>query len=191
VNTRPKIVTAAILHSFTLHVVTHLLPVRGLAHVVAPLRCRCAADGNTATRPLKPRPPSTKNQYTYYDSNHSIHPTSYSKKMPDTNYPLPSRESLLSQYVGCKLCDVPTPAVVLDRSKMIKNSDAMLNVCRELGVGFRAHVKSHKVRLLLQTWMHIPRRREGMGTGGDTDVQSRHLNCRNCKLATRHQRPSL
>ena len=71
--------------------------------------------------------------------------------MPDTNYPFPSRESLLSQYVGCKISDVPTPAVVLDRSKIIRNSDAMLNICRELGVGFRAHVKSHKVRLLLQS----------------------------------------
>jgi hypothetical protein len=65
------------------------------------------------------------------------------------NYPLPPQASLATQYIGQKLQDLPTPAVVLDRSIIRRNCDAMLNVCKKLGVGFRAHVKSHKVRLIL------------------------------------------
>lgn len=60
------------------------------------------------------------------------------------NYPLSSQTSLASQFVGKTLADLPTPAIVLDRALIKKNCDAMLNVCKELGVGFRAHVKSHK-----------------------------------------------
>jgi hypothetical protein len=66
--------------------------------------------------------------------------------MPISNYPLSSHASLANQFVGQKLESVPTPAVVLDRAIIRRNCDAMLNVCKELGVGFRAHVKSHKVR---------------------------------------------
>lgn len=60
------------------------------------------------------------------------------------NYPLSSRTALASQYVGQRLQDLPTPALVLDRSKLKKNTAAMLQVCQKLDVGFRAHVKSHK-----------------------------------------------
>jgi D-serine deaminase-like pyridoxal phosphate-dependent protein len=41
---------------------------------------------------------------------------------------------------------ITTPAAILDRAIVTRNSHAMLNACHELGVGFRAHVKSHKVR---------------------------------------------
>jgi D-serine deaminase-like pyridoxal phosphate-dependent protein len=68
---------------------------------------------------------------------------------PSSNYPLPNLSSLQLQYVGQPLTSLPTPAAILDRSIIRKNCDAMLNVCKELGVGFRAHVKSHKVRLTL------------------------------------------
>jgi D-serine deaminase-like pyridoxal phosphate-dependent protein len=61
-----------------------------------------------------------------------------------TRYPLASQSSLASQYVGQRLQDLPTPAVVLDRSKIKKNCAAMLHVCQKLGVGFRAHIKTHK-----------------------------------------------
>jgi D-serine deaminase-like pyridoxal phosphate-dependent protein len=67
--------------------------------------------------------------------------------VPMANYPLPSKALLASQYVGKNLSDLPTPTVVLDRAIIQKNCLAMLNVCGELGVGFRAHVKSHKVCL--------------------------------------------
>ncbi|KAF1946426.1 hypothetical protein EJ02DRAFT_233089 [Clathrospora elynae] len=60
------------------------------------------------------------------------------------NFPLPSHAALATQYVGRKLADLPTPAVVLDRAIIRRNCTTMLNVCSELGVGFRPHVKSHK-----------------------------------------------
>ncbi|KAL5391517.1 hypothetical protein PMIN06_007405 [Paraphaeosphaeria minitans] len=63
---------------------------------------------------------------------------------PYASLALPSQAALQLQYVGKKLVDLPTPAVVLDRAKVRKNCEAMLDVCGKLGVGFRAHVKSHK-----------------------------------------------
>jgi hypothetical protein len=63
---------------------------------------------------------------------------------PISNYPLSSQGSLASQYVGQRLEDLPTPAIILDRYKIKKNCAAMLQVCQKLNVGFRAHVKSHK-----------------------------------------------
>ncbi|KAF2630167.1 hypothetical protein BU25DRAFT_408750 [Macroventuria anomochaeta] len=60
------------------------------------------------------------------------------------NYPLSSTPSLQDQFIGRKLTDLPTPSVILDRSLIKKNCTAMLQVCERLGVGFRAHVKSHK-----------------------------------------------
>ena len=60
------------------------------------------------------------------------------------NYPLASHEALLAQFRGQPLSAVPTPAVVLDRALVAKHCASMLRVCGALGVGFRAHVKSHK-----------------------------------------------
>jgi D-serine deaminase-like pyridoxal phosphate-dependent protein len=61
-----------------------------------------------------------------------------------SNYPLSPRDALASEYIGQRLEDLPTPAIVLDKSKIKKNCAAMLQVCQKLDVGFRAHVKSHK-----------------------------------------------
>ncbi|KAF2751640.1 hypothetical protein M011DRAFT_393978 [Sporormia fimetaria CBS 119925] len=47
-------------------------------------------------------------------------------------------------YVGKPISSLPTPSAIVDRAKVRQNCAAMLNVCKELGVGFRAHVKSHK-----------------------------------------------
>jgi D-serine deaminase-like pyridoxal phosphate-dependent protein len=77
------------------------------------------------------------------------------------NYPLPSKASLANQYIGQKLADLPTPAIVLDCATIRRNCDAMLNVCKELGVGFRAHVKSHKVRFYSFVSRSYAGRREG------------------------------
>lgn len=60
------------------------------------------------------------------------------------NYPLSPLASLKQQFVGQRLTDLPTPSAILDRSLVKQNCAAMLHVCRRLGVGFRAHVKSHK-----------------------------------------------
>lgn len=59
-------------------------------------------------------------------------------------YPVASQAALASRFVGKHLRDLLTPSVILDRSKLKKNCDAMLQVCQKLDVGFRAHVKSHK-----------------------------------------------
>tara|TARA_R110002003_G_scaffold68_13_gene6166 strand:- start:44317 stop:44562 length:246 start_codon:yes stop_codon:yes gene_type:complete len=61
------------------------------------------------------------------------------------NYPFSPLDALKAQYIGTHLSTLPTPAIILDRSKIVRNCNAMLQVCRKLGVGFRAHVKSHKV----------------------------------------------
>jgi D-serine deaminase-like pyridoxal phosphate-dependent protein len=60
------------------------------------------------------------------------------------NYPLSDLASLKTQYVGKKVEDLPTPSVLLDRALIRRNCTAMLQVCKKLAVGFRAHVKSHK-----------------------------------------------
>jgi hypothetical protein len=59
-------------------------------------------------------------------------------------YPLPSASSLTSQFLDRRVQDLPTPAVVLDRSKLQRHCSAMLSVCATLSLQFRAHVKSHK-----------------------------------------------
>lgn len=63
---------------------------------------------------------------------------------------------LRSHYIGKILRQIPTPSAVLDRAIVARNCAFMLDACagpdgkesarRGLGVGFRAHVKSHKVR---------------------------------------------
>ena len=44
--------------------------------------------------------------------------------LPVANYPLPSQAALAAQYVGQKLEDLPTPAVVLDRAIVRGNCHA-------------------------------------------------------------------
>lgn len=61
-----------------------------------------------------------------------------------SNYPLSDMTSLKKHFVGQKVVDLPTPSIILDRSLIKKNCTAMLQICKKLGVGFRAHVKSHK-----------------------------------------------
>jgi hypothetical protein len=61
-----------------------------------------------------------------------------------SNYPLSDMTSLNDQFLGQKLVDLPTPSIILDRSLIKKNCTAMLQICKKLDVGFRAHVKSHK-----------------------------------------------
>lgn len=86
---------------------------------------------------------------------------------PLANYPLPNLSSLQLQYVGQPLTSLPTPAAILDRSIIRKNCDTMLNVCKKLGVGFRAHVKSHKVRVTpLSKQLHVEERGKGRGKEG-------------------------
>ena len=75
-----------------------------------------------------------------------------------TNYPLPTTASLQIQYVGKTLAELPTPSLIVDRAIVKRNCNAMLDVCKTLGVGFRAHVKSHKVCLPHPTTTYHTRR---------------------------------
>ena len=62
--------------------------------------------------------------------------------------PQPSDTALKHHFLGRKLADVQAPAVVLDAAVVRRNCKLMLDTARELGVGFRAHVKTHKVSFL-------------------------------------------
>jgi len=60
-------------------------------------------------------------------------------------YPLPSVAFLREKFVGKSLKDVETPAAVIDLSITKRNCQNMLAVVEELGFGWRAHIKTHKV----------------------------------------------
>lgn len=59
--------------------------------------------------------------------------------------PLPSQAELRKVFVAKDLKDVPTPAAVLDKAVVQRNCLQMLKACEALQVGFRPHVKTHKV----------------------------------------------
>ena len=61
--------------------------------------------------------------------------------------PLPSQAELRQVFIGKTLGNVPTPAAVLDKAVVQRNCLQMLKACEALQVGFRPHVKTHKVYL--------------------------------------------
>ena len=62
-------------------------------------------------------------------------------------YPSPSESALKLQFVGKKLEVAQTPAAVIDAAVVRRNCKLMLDAVSHLRVKFRAHVKTHKVRL--------------------------------------------
>lgn len=60
----------------------------------------------------------------------------------------PSAQVLRDFYLGKDVHDVPKPAAVLDVAKIRRHCQSMLDAVESLGVGFRAHVKTHKVSKL-------------------------------------------
>ncbi|KAB8224126.1 putative serine dehydratase domain-containing protein [Aspergillus novoparasiticus] len=58
--------------------------------------------------------------------------------------PLPSNEALKQFYLHKTLTEIPKPAAVLDLAIIKRHCNSMLQTIQTLGVGFRAHVKSHK-----------------------------------------------
>lgn len=56
-------------------------------------------------------------------------------------------QDLREFYMGKDVGDVPKPALVLDAAIIRRHCRTMIRTVKELGVGFRAHVKSHKVSL--------------------------------------------
>ena len=60
-------------------------------------------------------------------------------------YPLPDQAQLRQQFVGKDLRDVDCPMAVIDVAKARKNCHLMLKAAKAVDLGFRAHVKTHKV----------------------------------------------
>ena len=60
-------------------------------------------------------------------------------------YPPADKEYLRSKFVGKSLKDVDAPAAILDLRKLRKNCGRMLEACESLDIGWRAHIKTHKV----------------------------------------------
>lgn len=58
---------------------------------------------------------------------------------------LPTKSDLTQFYVGKDIADVPKPAAVLDRAIIRRHCERMKRTVKTLSVGFRAHVKTHKV----------------------------------------------
>lgn len=59
--------------------------------------------------------------------------------------PLPQHAVLHEAFIGKNLKDVLMPAAVLDKAVVQRNCLQMLKACEALQVGFRPHVKTHKV----------------------------------------------
>lgn len=62
-------------------------------------------------------------------------------------YPCKSKADLRQQFVGKQISEVQAPAAIIDAAVVRRNCTLMLDTAKTLGVGFRAHVKTHKVRL--------------------------------------------
>ena len=58
---------------------------------------------------------------------------------------LPSKEELTKFYVGKDIEFVPKPAAVLDVAIIRRHCERMKRTVKALDVGFRFHVKTHKV----------------------------------------------
>jgi D-serine ammonia-lyase len=59
------------------------------------------------------------------------------------------KEQLKREYVGKTLLELPTPAALLDLGKLRRNCARMLEVVDALELRWRAHIKTHKVCLVL------------------------------------------
>lgn len=53
--------------------------------------------------------------------------------------------ALKGRLVGKTLHEVPTPSIVLDLAKLEVNCQRMMDAAEKNGIGWRAHIKTHKV----------------------------------------------
>ncbi|KAE9364668.1 hypothetical protein N431DRAFT_489194 [Stipitochalara longipes BDJ] len=60
------------------------------------------------------------------------------------NYPLPSKASLVQQFVGKTLKEIPLPAAVIDIAAVRRNCQRMSNAVKDLGFDFAPLVNVHK-----------------------------------------------
>lgn len=56
-----------------------------------------------------------------------------------------SKAVLKERFVGKTLHNVPTPSIVLDLAKLEVNCRRMMDAASKNGIGWRAHIKTHKV----------------------------------------------
>lgn len=64
--------------------------------------------------------------------------------------PKKKQDVLRAMFVGKQLSEVPTPSVVLDLKQVTVNCERMLEAAENLGLQWRAHIKTHKVRINYQ-----------------------------------------
>lgn len=60
----------------------------------------------------------------------------------------PDKEALLAEFQGKPIQGLRTPAAVIDRSVFAQNCARMHEKAKEWDTDFRAHVKTHKVRVI-------------------------------------------
>lgn len=60
-------------------------------------------------------------------------------------YPSTPKDELVKAYVGKSITEIPTPAAVINVAAVRRNCQRMLEACTSLQLGWRAHVKTHKV----------------------------------------------
>lgn len=78
-----------------------------------------------------------------------------SKTFPaPSQHPTPSLAALQLQYIGKNISEVAAPAAIVDAAVVRRNCKLMLETASELGLGFRAHVKTHKVIIPAIQAMH-------------------------------------
>lgn len=60
-------------------------------------------------------------------------------------FPPSPKDELVKLFVGQSITNVPTPAAVINVAAVRRNCSKMLEACNALNLGWRAHVKTHKV----------------------------------------------
>lgn len=55
------------------------------------------------------------------------------------------KSALAAQYKGTKIQELSTPCAILDLAKLEVNCQRMLDTVRRLDLGWRPHIKTHKV----------------------------------------------
>ncbi|KAI3396713.1 hypothetical protein diail_11740 [Diaporthe ilicicola] len=59
-----------------------------------------------------------------------------------------SKAALQERFVGKTLHEVPTPSIILDLAKLEVNCQRMIDAADKNGIGWRAHIKTHKTQEL-------------------------------------------
>jgi D-serine deaminase-like pyridoxal phosphate-dependent protein len=72
--------------------------------------------------------------------------------MEPENLVLQTASDFRQHYVGKNITQLPKPALILDKAKMARHCQSLLDAVEYLGVDFRAHIKTHKVREII----HLP-----------------------------------